>query len=98
MVTLRSRAALRVTDTVTVSPSSTSYVAEPKLTATAGSSSSVMETTVSLGLPSVTPVGRVPNPSFTLSPSSSSPSWVAVKGMLFSVSPDANSTLAGTPE
>ena len=38
MVTVRSESALRVTVTVTVSLSSTSYVAEPKLTVTLGRS------------------------------------------------------------
>ena len=65
---------------------------------TDGTSSSVMEMVVSLVVPSVTPVGRVPKVSFTLSPSSSTLSEVAVKVKLFSVSPLLKVTLAGTPE
>ena len=40
--------------------------------------------------------GMDPNPSFTLSSSSSSVSSVAVKAMVFSVSPSLKVTLAGT--
>ena len=50
----------------------TVFEASSKLTVTEGTSSSVMETTVSSGDPSVTPVGRLePKPSLTDSPSSS---------------------------
>ena len=70
--TSRSGAALRVTVTVSVSPSSTGYVAEPKLTSTAGTSSSLMETVVSGTLPLDTPAGNgLSKVSLTLSPSSS---------------------------
>ena len=85
--TSRSGAALRVTVTVTVSPSSTGYVAESKLTVTLGTSSSLMETVVSGTLPLDTPAGRaLPKVSLTLSPSSSTVSWVAVKVKVFSMS------------
>ena len=59
-----------------------------------------MDTTVSLVVPSVTPVGRlsVSKVSFTDSPSSSTVSAVAVKVNDFSVSPELKVTLAGTPE
>ena len=98
MVTDRSGSALKVTRTVTVPPSATLYVPCPKLTVTAGTSSSVIETTVSLVDPSLTPVGRFPKPSFTLSLSSSSVSWVALKVIVFAVSPGAKLTFVGTPE
>ena len=58
----------------------------------------MIETTVSLVAPSDTPVGMFPKPSFTLSPSSLALSWVALKVKVFAVSPDANTTLEGTPE
>ena len=74
------------------------YVAAPKLTVTDGSSSSVMFTVVVAGEPALTPVGSVPKLSFTLSPSSSTVSSVAVNVNVFDVSPLANDTLAGTPE
>ena len=57
-----------------------------------------MLTVVSPGAPALTPVGSAPNPSFTLSPSSSSVSWVAAKVMGCDVSPALKVTLAGTPE
>ena len=63
---------------------------------TAGSSSSVMETVVSLVEPAVTPSGSMPKESFTFSPSSSTVSWVAVKVMVFSVSPLSKVTLLAT--
>ena len=68
------------------------------MTVTAGRSSSVMETVVSLGVPTVTPLGSVPKPRATVSPSSSAESSVAVNVNVFDVSPAANVTLAGTPE
>ena len=58
----------------------------------------MIETTVSLVVPSLTPVGRVPKVSFTDSPSSSTVSAVAAKVKVFSVSPLLKVTLAGTPE
>ena len=70
----------------------------PNSTDTLGTSSSVMETTVSLVVPSVTPVGSVPKVSLTDSPSSSTESDAAVKVKDFSVSPELKVTLAGTPE
>ena len=96
--TVRSGSALSVTVTVCVAPSATVYVPCPKLTVTAGTSSSVMLTVVSLGVPALTSGGRVPKPSFTLSSSSSSVSWVALKVNVFAVSPLLKVTLAGTPE
>ena len=98
MITDRSGSALKVTPTVTVPPSATLYVAEPKPTVTAGTSSSAMATVVASGARVLTFAGRFPKPSFTLSSSSSSVSWVALKEKVFAVSPDANTTLAGTPE
>ena len=69
------------------------------MTLTPGTSSSVIDTTLSLGVPALTPVGRFePNPSLTLSPSSLSLSEAALNVMLFSVSPPLKTTLAGTPE
>ena len=68
------------------------------MTVTAGISSSVMETTVSLVVPAVTLSGRVPNPSLTLSPSSSTLSAAAAQGMSLAVSPLLKVTLPGTPE
>ena len=56
--TSRSGAALRVTVTVSVSPSSTGYVAEPKLTVTARHVVVVMETVVSGTLASRHPRGQ----------------------------------------
>ena len=56
-------------------------------------------TTVPAGVPWVTPEGRVgPNASWTLSPSSSRASSVAVKVKVFEVSPDSKVMVAGTPE
>ena len=58
-----------------------------------------MLTVVSLGEPSLTPTGRLdPNPSFTLSPSSSAVSAVAAKSKVLDVSPASKVTLVGTPE
>ena len=57
-----------------------------------------MLTVVSSVVPSLTLAGSVPNSSFTLSPSSSAVSAVAVKVNVSSVSPEWNVTLAGTPE
>ena len=58
-----------------------------------------MLTVVSAGVPALTPTGRLaPNPSFTLSPSSSTASAVAVKSKVFEVSPELKVTVAGTPE
>ena len=99
MMTVRSGSGSRVTVTSTVPPSATVYVPCSKLTVTDGTSSSVMDTTASCGLAAVTSVGRGdPKASLTLSPSSSIVSCVALKVMLFSVSPLLKTTLAGTPE
>ena len=68
-----------------------------RVTVPAGTSSSVMVTTLSSVVPAVTPSGKVPNDSLTLSPSSSTSSAVAAKVKLFSVSPLAKFTLSGTP-
>ena len=87
-----------VTVTSTVPPSSTLYVAAPKLTVTAGTSSSVMVTVDAAIIPAVTPSGSVPKVSFTLSSSSSTSSAVALKVKLFSVSVAAKVRLSGTPE
>ena len=56
-----------------------------------------MEMTVSLVVPSVTPVGRLVKVSLTDSPSSSTESSVAEKVNDFSVSPALKVTLDGTP-
>ena len=98
IVTVRSGSSLRVTFTVTLLPSATVYDPCSKLTVTAGTSSSVIDTTASLVEPSVTPAGRVSKASLTLSPSSLSLRRVAVTVKVFSVSPALNTTLAGTPE
>ena len=99
MMTVRSGLAFNVTVTVTKLPSATVYVPCSKLTRMAGTSSSVIVTTASLVVPADTPAGRVlPKVSFTLSPSSLSWSWVALKLMSTSVSPALKVTLAGTPE
>ena len=56
-------------------------------------------TVVSLGEPMLTPDGSLPKAIFTLSPSSSPMSWVAVKVKVFDVSDsELNVTVAGTPE
>ena len=65
---------------------------------TAGTSSSVMDTTLSLVVPAVIPVGSVPKVSFTDSPSSSTLSEAAAKLKVFSVSVLLKVTLVGTPE
>ena len=57
-----------------------------------------METTLSLVVPSVTPVGIAPKVSFTDSPSSSTLSEAAAKLKVFSVSVLLKVTLVGTPE
>ena len=43
-------------------------------------------------------VSGVPKVSFTLSPSSSTSSWVALKMKVLSTSPESKVTLEGTPE
>ena len=98
MVTVRSGSALRVTVTVCVPPSATVDDGCSNDTVTCGSSSSVMVTVVSVGVPALTSGGRVPKVSRTLSPSSSTVSCVAVKENAFEVSPALNITFAGTPE
>ena len=58
-----------------------------------------METVVSGTLPLDTPAGNaLPKVSLTLSPSSSTLSWAAVKVKVCSVSVGPKVTLAGTPE
>ena len=74
------------------------FVACVNCTLTTGTSSSAMLTVASFGLPELTPVGSVPNPSFTLSSSSSTVSWVAEKLRVLKVSPELKVRLAGTPE
>ena len=59
-MTLRSGAALSVTFTATVEPSATVYAACAKLTVTAGSSSSVMETVAPPVGPGAHPRGQRP--------------------------------------
>ena len=76
----------------------TVYDAAPKETVTAGSSLSVMLTVVVEVVPAVTPLGGVPKPSATVSPSSSTVSSSALKVIAFDVSPLLKVTLAGTPE
>ena len=72
-------------------------VSESLETETPGVSSSVMVTVVVAGVPALTPLGRfVPKPSSTLSPSSSMESCVAVKVIVFDVSPVSKVTLPGT--
>ena len=95
-VTCLSGASLRVTFTWTEPPSGAVYVAAAKLTVTAGTSSSVMFTVAWVGLMAKAPVGMLPNPSLTLSSSSSTVSWVALKVKVFSVSPLFKVTLVGT--
>ena len=73
-------------------------VGAPKETVTAGSSLSVMLTVVVEVVPAVTPLGGVPKPSATVSPSSSAVSSVAAKVMIFDVSPLSEGHVAGTPE
>ena len=66
-------------------------------TETPASSSSSMLTVVVTVVPTLTPAGRlVPKPSSTLSPSSSMVSCVAVKVIVFDVSPVSKVTLPGT--
>ena len=66
-------------------------------TETPASSSSSMLTVVVTVVPTLTPAGRlVPKPSSTLSPSSSMASCVAVKVIVFDVSPVSKVTLPGT--
>ena len=106
--TCRSGAAFRVTVTETwfsvsavvsgSSLSATEYVDCPNDTVTAGTSSSVIDTVDSDVVPAVTPVGNDPRPNFTDSPSSSTVSEAAENVKVFSVSPEANVTVAGTPE
>ena len=98
MLTVRSGSLFRVTVTSTVPPSATLYVDCSKLIVTCGSSSSVMATVVSSTLPALTPIGSGPTASFTLSPSSSTSSAVALKVKVFAVSPLLKVRLAGTPE
>ena len=98
IATVRSGSALNVTGTMTSSPSATVYVAAPKLTLTAGSSSSAILTTVSSVPPSLTLACKAPNVSLTDSPSSSTVSSVALNLNVCSVSPLVNVTSAGTPE
>ena len=97
MTTVRSGSALREMVTLTVSPSSTFWDPWPYCTVTEGSSSSSMTTIVSSLPPGLTRAsGIVPNFSSTLSSSSSTVSWEAVKVMVFSVSPLLKVTLVGT--
>ena len=58
----------------------------------------MIDTVVSDVVPAVTLAGNVPKPNFTDSPSSSTVSSAADTVKVFSVSPEANVTLAGTPE
>ena len=74
-------------------------MAEPKLTSTAGTSSSLMETVVSGTLPLDTPAGNgLSKVSLTLSPSSSTLSWVAVKVKVLEVSVGPKVTLVSESE
>ena len=57
-----------------------------------------MLTVAALLVPELTRVGSVPKASLTFSPSSSTVSSVAMKVMLFSVSPLLKVRLLGTPE
>ena len=87
ITTVRSGSWSSFTSTETVEPSVTVYDAAPKETVTAGSSLSVMVTVVVEVVPAVTPLGGVPKPSATVSPSSSTVSSVAAKAIAFDVSP-----------
>ena len=100
MVTVRSGSTSRVTVTVRRAALGHRVGRRPEADLDVpGASSSVMETVVVLGAPSVTPVGSVePKLSCTLSPSSSSVSWAAWKLKVFAVSPELKVTLVGTPE
>ena len=68
------------------------------MTVTLGASSSVMEMVVPLWVPVDTWSGRVPKLTLTLSPSSSTVSWMASKLKVFSVSPLLKTRFWGTPE
>ena len=69
------------------------------MTSTDGTSSSVIDTSVSLGVPGVTPAGRDdPKPTVTDSSSSSTLSDVAVNVNVSDVSPLVKVTFAGMPE
>ena len=58
----------------------------------------MMLTVASVVIPAVTPGGRLRNPSFTDSPSSSSVSWVAVNVNDFEISPLLKVTLSEMTE
>ena len=79
---------------VALSPSSTGTLV--RLRTSPAASSSVMATTAESWVPSVTPGGSVPKDSRTDSPSSSTESSTASKAIVFSVSPELNTTWAGT--
>ena len=98
MTTVRSGSPLRVMVTDCVAPSATVYDACPKLTVTEGTSSSVMLTVVSAGVPALSPPGSLSKPMTTLSPSSSIASSVALTVKICSRSSGPKVTLAGTPE
>ena len=65
---------------------------------TPASSSSVMLTVACVVVPSETAGGSVPKPSNTLSPSSSTPSWMASKVMVCDICPVLKVRLSGMPE
>ena len=69
-----------------------------RVTFPAAASSSVMVTVLVAVPPVLTPVGRTPKPNCTLSPSSFTSSWVALKVKVLEISPESKVTLAGTPE
>ena len=73
-------------------------VSEASETETPATSSSVMLTVACVVVPSETAGGSVPKPSSTLSPSSSTSSWAAVKVMVCDICPVLKVTLGGTPE
>ena len=94
-VTLPVGSLFRTTVYSAVMPSSTGSEVGDTVTPRASSSRIV---TVALGVvvEALTLSGRAPNPSTTLSPSSSMASWVAVKVMSLVVSPVSKVTVAGT--
>ena len=89
-----------MTATIAVPPSVKAYSEAPKLIVREFCALTlVMETVASSFVAALTPVGNVvPNPSLTLSPSSSRLSSAASTVKLFSVSPLLKVSVGGTPE
>ena len=94
---VRSGSALTVTLSCCVPPSATVKSPWANVTVTAGSSSSPISRVVWVLAPAVTRAGRLePNPSLTLSSSSSTSSVVAVKARVFTTWPALKVRLDGT--